>query len=136
MYHSAENTVKTTISCQLYFALCHKWEWTLWFQNIPCLKVINVCRDLFWLAYRINQNFHLLKTYWTTCCCLLKIAHSIKWKYLIVCAFFHETTVYYVSSTHMWCDQAKSVGSQKYWLWDIAKQRKYFLLFPFVLETL
>ena len=36
----------------------------------------------------------------------------------------------------MWCDQAKSVGSRKYWFWDIAKQRKYFLLFPFVLETL
>ena len=42
-----------------------------------------------------------------------------------------ENTGYY-----MWCDQAKSVGSRKYWFWDIAKQRKYFLLFPFVLETL
>ena len=28
----------------------------------------------------------------------------------------------------MWCDQAKSVGSRKYWFWDMAKQRKYFLL--------
>ena len=37
---------------------------------------------------------------------------------------------------NMWCDQAKSVGSRKYWFWDIAKQSKYFLLFPFVLETL
>ena len=40
------------------------------------------------------------------------------------------------SAILMWCDQAKSVGSRKYWFWDIAKQRKYSLLFPFVLETL
>ena len=39
-------------------------------------------------------------------------------------------------TSNMWCDQAKSVGSRKYWFWDIAKQRKYFLLFPLVLETL
>ena len=48
----------------------------------------------------------------------------------------HKLTSVIPSKSHMWCDQAKSVGSRKYWFWDIAKQRKYFLLFPFVLETL
>ena len=47
-----------------------------------------------------------------------------------VLAFFGQHIV------NMWCDQAKSVGSRKYWFWDIAKQTKYFLLFPSVLETL
>ena len=37
---------------------------------------------------------------------------------------------------NMWCDQAKWVGTRKYWFWDIGKQSGLVSLFPFVFATL
>ena len=44
----------------------------------------------------------------------------------------HRIRYFYFSVTHMWCDQAKWVGTRYYWFWDIANnsiQFSFLLLF-------
>ena len=85
--------------------------------------------------YWLELFFSLRKYTWLILNVVLVRCYIQQWRNLFW-ALFAFARLVLLTNSHMWCDQAKSVGSRKYWLWDIAKQRKYFLLFPFVLETL